>query len=188
LLCKGKMLNDKIADKTLKSLKIKKNDKIILMNKPEIKRPKPKQAEMDNDDKGKNKNSKKSVDEVIERQKNLQEIKEAAMKLAEKTNDGFDWNANYYIELTNQNGERVALPEEQRQSLTVGLTLHEKGKKFMKEDNYKDAVFIMNLAFESLSKVSRDILESVDNYGLLALDIVWCYYLDQDGGNSKWTK
>merc|ERR1712154_111213 len=112
------------------------------------------------------------------------------MKLAEKTNDGFDWNANYYIELTNQNGERVALPEEQRQSLTVGLTLHEKGKKFMKQDKYKDAIYLMNLAFESLSKVSRDILESVDNYGLLALDIVWCYYLDQDENNlsnaGKW--
>ena len=42
LLCKGKMLNDKIGTKTLKSLKIKKNDKIILMNKPQIKKSKPK--------------------------------------------------------------------------------------------------------------------------------------------------
>lgn len=42
LLCKGKMLNDKIGEKTLKSLKIKKNDKIILMNKPQLKKkPKP---------------------------------------------------------------------------------------------------------------------------------------------------
>ena len=33
------------------------------------------------------------------------------------------------------------------------MTLHEKGKKFMTEKNYKDAIFIMNLAFESFSKV-----------------------------------
>ena len=37
LLCKGKLLNAKVAEKTLKSLKIKQNDKLILMNRPRIK-------------------------------------------------------------------------------------------------------------------------------------------------------
>merc|ERR1719204_2479235 len=66
------------------------------------------------------------------------------------------------------------------QALTVGLTLHEKGKKFMARQKYKDAVYILQLAFESLSKVPQELLMTVDNYGLLALDIVWSLYLDQN--------
>ena len=70
------------------------------------------------------------------------------------------------------------------------MTLHEKGKKFMNAKNYKDAIFIMNLAFESFSKVDAKFLQLIDNYAYLALNIVWCYYLDQDEANlssaGKW--
>eukprot|EP00486_Rosalina_sp_Unknown_P005938 CAMPEP_0201569454 /NCGR_PEP_ID=MMETSP0190_2-20130828/11117_1 /ASSEMBLY_ACC=CAM_ASM_000263 /TAXON_ID=37353 /ORGANISM="Rosalina sp." /LENGTH=743 /DNA_ID=CAMNT_0047991755 /DNA_START=88 /DNA_END=2315 /DNA_ORIENTATION=+ len=193
LLCKGKMLNDKIGTKTLKSLKIKKNDKIILMNKPQIKKskpkPKPEEATTSNPSNPNNANG-MNVDDAIERQKTIQEIKAAAEKLAQRDNDGYDWNAQYYFELEDQHGNKVKIPDEQRQALIVGMTLHEKGKKFKKEKKYKDAIFIMNLAFESFSKVDRQFLQCIDNYGLLALEIVWCYYLDQDEHNlssaGKW--
>mmetsp|Transcript_47413 Transcript_47413/g.76048 ORF Transcript_47413/g.76048 Transcript_47413/m.76048 type:complete len:669 (+) Transcript_47413:75-2081(+) len=191
LLCKGKMLSDeKLSEKTLKSLKIKAADKIIVMNKPQIKK---KTTNVDTDSNSKQQTAKQdthSVDNVIQRRKNIEEIKLAAESLAARDNDGYDWNANYYIELTNQYGEKVQLPDEQRQALTVGLTLHEKGKKFMQEERYHDAIYIMNLAFESFERVNQQFLHSVDNYGLLALDIVWCYYLAQDETNlinaGKW--
>ena len=198
------MLNEKIGEKTLKSLKIKKNDKIILMNKPQLKKkakPKPSppppsnnmtnnnNMTMNNSSNNNNSNA-MNVDDLIQRKKNIDEIKAAAEKLAQRDNDGYDWNANYYMELTNQYGQKIKLPDEQRQGLTVGLTLHEKGKKFMERKQYKDAIYIMNLAFESLSKVDQQFLMAIDNYGLLALDIVWCYYLDQDEANlsnaGKW--
>ena len=62
-----------------------------------------------------------NVDDVIERQKTLQEIKAAAEKLAERDNDGYDWNANYYLEINDQHGNRVKMSDEQRQALIVGM-------------------------------------------------------------------
>eukprot|EP01084_Bolivina_argentea_P026908 50028_1 len=180
LLCKGKMLNKKnIADKTLKSLKIKQKDKIIVMNKPVIHKAKPKPKPQPKV----NPNSKNSVDHAIERKKNISEIKAAAEKLAQRHNEGYDWNANYYVELTNQYGDKIVLPEPQRQALTVGLTLHEKGKKLIQSKHYSDAIEILKLAFDSLSKVNKEFIQNIDNYGLLALDIVWCYYLNKDESN-----
>eukprot|EP01084_Bolivina_argentea_P291380 500784_1 len=133
---------------------------------------------------------KSSVDDLLNRQKNIAEIKAAAEKLAARDNDGFDWNPSYYMEMNDQYGERVQLPDEQRQALTVGMTLHEKGKKFMNLGQYADAIYIMELGFESFSKVDQKILQIVDNYGLLALDIVWCYFMNQDEGKlsnaGKW--
>ena len=152
LLCKGKMLNNKIASKTLKSLKIKPNDKIILMNKPQLnkkqKTSKSPSLSPSTTTHTAEQKTNSSVDDAIKSKKNIEEIKAAAEKLAQRDNDGYDWNANYYLELTNQHGHKINLPNDQRQALTVGLTLHEKGKSFMKQKQYADAIYIMNLAFE----------------------------------------
>lgn len=53
----------------------------------------------------------------------------------------------------------------------------------MERGEHKDAVQIMELAFESFSKVDSQWLNLLDNHGFCALDIVWCYYLDQDLNN-----
>lgn len=126
------MLNDKIGTKTLKSLKIKKNDKIILMNKPQKKskaKPKPEESKSDTSTNNNSNNNPTnpynqngmSVDNAIERKKTIQEIKAAAEKLAQRDNDGYDWNANYYLELNDQHGNRVKMADEQRQALIVGM-------------------------------------------------------------------
>ena len=57
----------------------------------------------------------------------------------------------------------------------IWLTLHEKGKSMMNRGEYKDSLIIMELAFESLSQVNQQLLFYVDNYGLLALGIVYIY-------------
>ena len=139
LLCKGKLLNGKVADKTLKSLKIKKNDKLILMNRPRIKKskspsplsPPPSTSTSPSTSVAATSSDShaishgftpsNSVDAAIKRRRNIDEIKAAAEKLAQRSNDGYDWSSQHYIELTNQNGQKFHVPDAQRQALTVGV-------------------------------------------------------------------
>jgi len=61
------------------------------------------------------------------------------------------------------------------QALTLALTLHEKGRSVLKKRNYAEALLLLLEAEKEFSHCKAQILTAVDNYGILCLDIVWCY-------------
>ena len=55
------------------------------------------------------------------------------------------------------------------------MSFHEKGKSAMKKGNFAFAVVLLLEAKEEYNQCSSKLLQAVDNYGLLNLDIAWCY-------------
>ncbi|CAH1788889.1 unnamed protein product [Owenia fusiformis] len=101
------------------------------------------------------------------------QTKQAAELLAGTTqsSDGDD----YYLQIADQSGKSLNLPKEERQALTLAMTLHEKGRAALKKKEYAEALLLLLEADKQFSKCRADILNAVDNYAIVCLDIVWCY-------------
>lgn len=77
--------------------------------------------------------------------------------------------------MEDQHGNAIHLPPDEQQSLMIALALHEKGKAALKTDNFSEALVWFLEADDAYKNCQSKLLESVDNYGLLNLDIAWCY-------------
>lgn len=80
-----------------------------------------------------------------------------------------------YMQMEDQEGNAVYLPANERKAIMMGLALHEKGRACMNRENYSEALVLFLEADNEFSTCQSRLLESVDNYALLNLDIVWCY-------------
>jgi len=67
------------------------------------------------------------------------------------------------------------LPEAERKALAVALALHDKGRAALKTEDYSKALVFLLEADTLYSQCQSNLLDMVDNYGLLNLDIAWCY-------------
>lgn len=83
---------------------------------------------------------------------------------------------HYFLEINDQEGRPIQLPESERKALTLALTLHEKGRIALKKRSYAEALLLLLEAEKEFSHCRAQILSAVDNYGILCLDIVWCYF------------
>ncbi|KAF5302202.1 hypothetical protein FQA39_LY10241 [Lamprigera yunnana] len=111
-----------------------------------------------------------SLTDVRESEQQYQEIeavKEDTLLLASEDND--------YMELEDQAGNPVRIPAHERRSLMIAMALHEKGRSALKKDNYSRALVFFLDADKEFSQCNSNVLNSVDNYALLDLDIAWCY-------------
>lgn len=79
--------------------------------------------------------------------------------------------------MEDQDGNAVHLPVEEKKSLMLALALHEKGKVFMKKGSTNEALIIFLEADQQYKYCNAKLLDSVDNFALLNLDIAWCYLL-----------
>lgn len=113
--------------------------------------------------------------EVVQHEQNVSAVsktREAAELLsarAEADDDTFD------VQIADQKGRPLALPKEEKKSLTLAMTLHEKGRGALKEKNYSRALLLLLEADKEFGNCRAEILDHVDNYAILSLDIVWCY-------------
>eukprot|EP01100_Stratorugosa_tubuloviscum_P014110 TRINITY_DN737_c1_g1_i1.p1 TRINITY_DN737_c1_g1~~TRINITY_DN737_c1_g1_i1.p1 ORF type:complete len:567 (-),score=272.30 TRINITY_DN737_c1_g1_i1:5-1705(-) len=155
LLVAGKFLKDEVL---LSVQGVKSNSKILVMPAP----------------------NKEIIEQGEEREKKnqkIEQIKKAAELLAKRKDGGSSRLENYYFELTNQNGQPIQLAPSDRDAIVLGLTLSSKGKALADEGDFHGALEIyLQADSEGFSKCSEHILEMIDNYGVLCLDIVWLYF------------
>ncbi|CAF2106239.1 unnamed protein product [Rotaria magnacalcarata] len=110
----------------------------------------------------------------------IQAIKEATTILHENARNKSNLS-QYQLRITDQQGrELTALSDDERRSLMVAMTLHEKGRSFLRQRDYLSALSLFSEADNEFRQCSSQMLNSVDNWGLLNLDIVWCYLCMQN--------
>lgn len=85
-------------------------------------------------------------------------------------------NSYYNLELADQNGKPVDIALAEKKALSVAMMLHEKGRTCMKKKDYGLALVYLLEADAEFLHCHSELLEVVDNYALLSIDIVWCYY------------
>ncbi|KAG8223390.1 hypothetical protein J437_LFUL002635, partial [Ladona fulva] len=84
-------------------------------------------------------------------------------------------DSSFYIQIADQSGKPLQLPKEEERALSVAMTLHEKGRAALKSEDYSLALVFFLEADKEFSHCNSTLLQSVDNYALLSLDIAWCY-------------
>ncbi|KAH8344529.1 hypothetical protein KR084_005944 [Drosophila pseudotakahashii] len=82
---------------------------------------------------------------------------------------------NRLIEMEDQNGSPVFLPPAENRALLLGLGFCEKARAAILREDFEEGLLLLLEADESFATCDSQFLESVDNYALLNLDIVWCY-------------
>lgn len=80
-----------------------------------------------------------------------------------------------YMEMEDQAGNIVHLPPEERHAIMMALALHEKGKAALKREQFSEALVWLLEADDEYKHCGSSLLQSVDNWALLNLDVVWCY-------------
>jgi len=84
-------------------------------------------------------------------------------------------STSYDAQITDQNGRTIDLPNSEKESLVLALSIHKHGQVFLKSKEYKNALILLLEADEEYKKCRGTILKVVDNYAILQLDISWCY-------------
>ncbi|XP_036318039.1 NEDD8 ultimate buster 1-like [Rhagoletis pomonella] len=79
------------------------------------------------------------------------------------------------FEMEDQDGNLVFLPPNENRALLMAMGFCEKARAAMKRQHYDEALILLLEADEKFSTCNSQFLESVDNYALINLDIVWCY-------------
>ena len=94
----------------------------------------------------------------------IQAVKEAAAILHENSRSDADSN-RYQLRITDQQGrELTALSDDERRSLMVAMTLHEKGRSFLRKRDYLSALALFSEADNEFRQCSSQMLNSVDNW------------------------
>ncbi|XP_067341677.1 NEDD8 ultimate buster 1-like isoform X1 [Channa argus] len=120
-----------------------------------------------------------------EERRNQEEEKKNQDKSLQRTQKGFqilserdgseDPISTPFLEIADQKGNPLKIPQRERKALILAMGLHEKGRSLVKRKQYDNAVCHLLKADEQFSKCGSTLLTSVDNYAVLQLDIVWCY-------------
>ena len=91
-------------------------------------------------------------------------MKEAAAILHENTRNTRG-SHEYQLRITDQQGrELTALSDDEKRSLTIAMTLHEKGRSFLRQHDYLSALALFSEADNEFRQCSSNMLDSVDNW------------------------
>eukprot|EP00096_Caligus_rogercresseyi_P010555 TRINITY_DN389_c1_g12_i1.p1 TRINITY_DN389_c1_g12~~TRINITY_DN389_c1_g12_i1.p1 ORF type:complete len:611 (-),score=198.27 TRINITY_DN389_c1_g12_i1:56-1888(-) len=79
------------------------------------------------------------------------------------------------LEIGDQSGKSLTLPKEEKKALIMAMSLHERAKVNLRKKDFSLALVFLLEAYAEYQSVPPSILNAVDNYGLLNLDIAWTY-------------
>ncbi|KXJ08773.1 NEDD8 ultimate buster 1 [Exaiptasia diaphana] len=99
----------------------------------------------------------------------------AAEVLSKRMDGGESLREKYFLEIRDQEGRPLSLPESERKALALAMTLHEKGKSILKQNRNAEALLYLLEADKEFRQCRAEILNAVDNYAILCMDVVWCY-------------
>ncbi|XP_075235105.1 NEDD8 ultimate buster 1-like isoform X5 [Lycorma delicatula] len=111
------------------------------------------------------------LQEYEKRVKMLETMKDDVKLLTRRVDNEVD----PYLQITDQVGKTLVLPHKEKKALLSAMALHEKGKAALKKDEFALALIFLLEADKEFSSCNSQLLNSVDNYALLNLDIAWCY-------------
>lgn len=156
LILSGKTL---APSKKLEEAGVRNNSKVMVLK---LSRPEEQTAVANADQK------KRSQEESMKRtQKGFQILSER---------DGSeDPSTTPYLEIADQKGNPLPIPPSENKALILAMGFHEKGRALMKRKQYDDALCHLLEADSEFKKCNSTLLNTVDNYAVLQLDIVWCY-------------
>ncbi|XP_027353602.1 NEDD8 ultimate buster 1-like [Abrus precatorius] len=116
-----------------------------------------------------------------QRSQRLARIRAAATAMAERHAEGSLPLEDFNIEVEDQSGQKVRLGSETDQrAVMMGLMLHAKGKRLVRQGNYKDALEVLSMGEEAFSLCDPKVIELIDNVPILQIDMVWCYFMIRD--------
>lgn len=117
---------------------------------------------------------------MVAAQQSASHVRDVAASLANRDDNG----DGRYLEICDQHGRPIDMPDNERRSLTLALTLHQKGRRLLHrgtcEQDYQQALALLQECDREFQQCRANILELVDNHGVLYLDICWCQLLLRD--------
>ncbi|KAJ1440072.1 Ubiquitin-like domain superfamily [Sesbania bispinosa] len=142
LICAGKILKDGDGTQNLVQLGIKNNSKILATRVSDQQQGNSFLAEE-------------------ERSRRLARVRAAVTAMAERHADGSLPVEDFNIEVEDQSGKKVNLGSETDQrAVMMGLMLHAKGKRLIRQGNYKDALEVLSMGEESFSLCDPKVIET----------------------------
>ncbi|RDD45242.1 NEDD8 ultimate buster 1 [Trichoplax sp. H2] len=103
----------------------------------------------------------------------ISQARKVATTLSKRADDGK--YEGHYMEIRDQNGVLIPLQSTTKKSLVIAMSLHELARSYIDRKNYTEALPLLFEADKEFNQCDADILNCVDNYANLCLDIVWCY-------------
>ncbi|XP_035269239.1 NEDD8 ultimate buster 1-like [Anguilla anguilla] len=156
LILNGKILN---PDKRLDEQNVKHNDMVMVLK---VSEPERKQLMKEEEEK------KRSQNESVKRT-------EKGFQILSERDGSDDPETTPFLEIADQKGNPLKIPSSEKKALILAMGFHEKGRALMKRKEYDVALCHLLEANDQFGKCDSTLLNTVDNYAVLQLDIVWCY-------------
>ncbi|XP_078459952.1 NEDD8 ultimate buster 1 isoform X1 [Lampetra planeri] len=113
--------------------------------------------------------------ESEEQQLRLARTRQGAQLLADIDDDSEAPANTPYLQIADQKGNPIQIPQQEKKALMLAMSLHEKGRAMLKRGEHSSALLLLLDADREFKQCRSELLSAVDNFAVLCLDVVWAY-------------